>query len=497
MKKKLLIFTSLLIAGTMQAQEISDALRYSQNNLTGTARFRAMSGAFGALGGDLSSINVNPAGSVVFLNNQLGLSLSSFNATNNSNYFDSKATENNNQLEINQLGAVFVFKNNDPNTKWRKFTLGINYENTHNYDNTSFAMGTNPFNSIDSYFLSFANGVPLGVITGNNFNNLFFNEQQAFLGYEGYVINPVNDNSNNSLYTSNVPSGGNYYHENYVVASGFNGKVSFNMATQYEDKISLGLNLNSHFTDFRRSSTFFEDNSNNPQNGLQALRFDNDLHTYGNGFSFQLGSIFKITNELRAGLAYESPTWYRLNDELQQRLVTVDAIDGENFNNDINPRVINLFPTYRLKTPSRWTASTAYIFGKKGLLSIDYTYVDYSNIEFRPTSDSYFRSLNNQMNNLLNGAHELRLGAEVRLQEWSLRGGYRFEQSPYKNGHTIGDLNSLSAGFGYNFGATKVDLAYMYAKRNLNQGFFAQGFTDGANISNVNNNVTLSLLFEL
>jgi hypothetical protein len=39
-------------------------LRYSQDNLNGTARFRAM-GAFGALGGDLSSLNVNPAGSAI------------------------------------------------------------------------------------------------------------------------------------------------------------------------------------------------------------------------------------------------------------------------------------------------------------------------------------------------------------------------------------------------------------------------------------------------
>jgi hypothetical protein len=47
-----------------QSQEITDALRYSQDNLNGTARFRAM-GCIGALGGDLSSLNVNPAGSAI------------------------------------------------------------------------------------------------------------------------------------------------------------------------------------------------------------------------------------------------------------------------------------------------------------------------------------------------------------------------------------------------------------------------------------------------
>ena len=64
------IFLSLLFVASLlsQAQETTtnDALRYALNNLTGTARFRGMSGAFGAVGGDLSAINQNPAGSIFF-----------------------------------------------------------------------------------------------------------------------------------------------------------------------------------------------------------------------------------------------------------------------------------------------------------------------------------------------------------------------------------------------------------------------------------------------
>ena len=56
MKKYIFLFALGLTASVAQSQEISDALRYSQDDLNGTARFRAMSGAFGALGGDLSSI---------------------------------------------------------------------------------------------------------------------------------------------------------------------------------------------------------------------------------------------------------------------------------------------------------------------------------------------------------------------------------------------------------------------------------------------------------
>ena len=128
MKKIVLIIFTSLTACFTQAQEISEAIRYAQDNLNGTARFRAMGGAFGALGGDLSSLNVNPAGSVIFSNNQAGATLSNFNIKNKSNYLGNNTVEQNNSLDLNQAGAVFVFKNTDSKSDWKKFSLAINYE---------------------------------------------------------------------------------------------------------------------------------------------------------------------------------------------------------------------------------------------------------------------------------------------------------------------------------------------------------------------------------
>ena len=44
------------------AQNEVDALRYSTYNLTGSAKFSSMGGAFGALGGEFSALSQNPAG---------------------------------------------------------------------------------------------------------------------------------------------------------------------------------------------------------------------------------------------------------------------------------------------------------------------------------------------------------------------------------------------------------------------------------------------------
>ena len=499
-------YISILIIGlsfyTAQSQEISDALRYAQTNLNGTARFRAMSGAFGALGGDLSSITVNPAGSSIFANNQIGVSLNNYNTNNDSNFYGTKTTDNNGSLDINQAGAVFVFKN-QAKSNWKKFAVEVNYENANNFDNNIFSAGTNP-NSVANYFLSYANpnayqsGISLGTLQNAYYDQLNYGDQQAFLGYQGYITNPVTSNSNNTNYTSNVRPGGNYYQENTFMSRGYNGKLSFNASFQYSSWLHFGLNLNSHFTDYTQSTSFYESNGNPLDTNymVNRLRFSNDLHTYGTGFSMQLGAIAKLTKEIRFGLAYESPTWYHLTDELTQDLISVRSNTSGELNPDVvNPEITNIFEPCKLQTPSKWTGSFAYVFGKKGLLSIDYAIKDYSKTQFSPQNE--FTALNSSMSTLLKSSSELRIGAEYKIKQWSLRGGYRFEQSPYTDKKTVGDLYGLSTGFGYNFGSTKLDLAYSYAKRASQYQFFSQGLTDYASIHSINNNVTVTLAFEL
>jgi hypothetical protein len=216
MKNNLLLFIAVGITfSTAHSQDMKDAMRYAQSDLQGTARFTSMSGAFGALGGDLSSINVNPAGSAVFNNNQFATTMGNYAVKNKSNYFGTSTSANENNFDLNQAGGVFVFKTKNPNSDVTKFTMAINYENTNNYNNSLFSAGISPKNSIDGYFLNYANGVPLGLLKNNTYSNLNNGEQQAYLGYWGFIINPVNNNddnnNNNTLYTSNVRSGGNYY----------------------------------------------------------------------------------------------------------------------------------------------------------------------------------------------------------------------------------------------------------------------------------------------
>ena len=140
-----------------------------------------------------------------------------------------------------------------------------------------------------------------------------FSHQQAFLGFESFILEPQSDTDDNTVYTSNVAAG-DFDQEFDYNAFGFNGKLSFNLATQYKDNLYLGLNLNSHIINYDRSTYFFEGNDN-VGSIVNEIGFENILRTTGTGFSFQLGGIAKLTEQFRVGLTYNSPTWLTIEEE--------------------------------------------------------------------------------------------------------------------------------------------------------------------------------------
>ena len=78
MKKISLLFIAFFTLSILNAQNTTDGLRYSLDENIGTARYTALSGAMGALGGDFSATSINPAGGAVFLNSSLMFSTSLF-----------------------------------------------------------------------------------------------------------------------------------------------------------------------------------------------------------------------------------------------------------------------------------------------------------------------------------------------------------------------------------------------------------------------------------
>ena len=132
MKKRSIAVVVAIMATTFSfAQTIFDGLRYSQNELLGTARYQAMSGAFGALGGDLTALSDNPAGSAIYNSSSGAISLGLTDTENTASYFNTNTSSFDTDVSLQQGGIIYVVPNFDEESPWRKITLGINLSLIH------------------------------------------------------------------------------------------------------------------------------------------------------------------------------------------------------------------------------------------------------------------------------------------------------------------------------------------------------------------------------
>ena len=500
-----MLIVAVLAMPFAYTQDLTDALRYSQENISGTARFRAMGGAFGALGGDISAINLNPASSSIFNSSKAAFTFGSNNISNDVSYFGSPRNFSDSEVNLTQGGGVFVFDANG-SSKWNKLALAVAYDRNGNFDDNWIAQGINPTTSIAEYFNGFAQGLRLDEISAlpgetftqaySDIGNVFgFDHQQAFLGFESFILEPDVDTDDNTIYSNNIV-GGNYSQRYAIASTGYNGKMAFNFSGQYDEKLNVGVNINAHFLSYERIRTFDESNSDT-NSVVSAVGFDDSLLTTGSGVSFQIGTIYKLTNEFRVGLTYDSPTWLRINDETTQFLQTTANINGNTEQIIINPNVVNIFPEYRLRTPGKITGSLAYVFSDKGLISFDYSRKDYTEMSFRPTDDPFFSNQNTAISNIFDVSNTYRLGAEYRHNRFSFRGGYRFEESPYKDNIFGGDLTTYSLGIGYKFGNFALDLAYAQGQRDQSDLLYGEAptFNESAQLETTLTDVFLTLTF--
>lgn len=504
MKKRLVYFFSTLILNCIYSQDLESAIRYSSDETQGTARFKAMAGAFGALGADMSGVSINPAGAAVFNTSHGVLSGSLKSQKTDVSYRNGAAKNSSSHIDLHQLGAAFVFKNYKRNTPWKKFVLSVFYERLEDF-NANFSIQANTSNSIASYFLENADGLKLGdirLLNGETISQAYadigaiygYQHQQGFLGFEGGILEPLDiDDDENTQYTSNIGAG-NFIQEFDYLTLGNSGKLSANIAFQYNENIHLGLNLNSHFIDFEKSTFLIEENSN-PDSSVNLVNFENKLYTTGGGFSLQLGTLIKLTDELRLGFNYDSPTWLTLREETTQFLSTLNELD--NLSYIVNPSVVNIFPDYNLKTPGKITASMAYVLGTSGLISFDYGRKNYTQTSFDTQNRALNIALNNAIYDSFTIANSYRIGGELRHKNISFRGGYKLLESPYKDKNLYGDLKGFSLGLGYNFGNSRIDLSYENSKRAISQNLYNTGALGSTYIERNISDFTISLSMNL
>ena len=153
------IFLSALLAITpslLMAQSAIDAYQLTQSDLKGTARFVSMGGAFGALGGDLSTMTQNPAGIGVYRSSEIGVTLDINIQGTKSNSFGSSMSEDQTKVYCPNFGYVGSLKLNGdvmPFLNW-----GISYGRSASFDRIYSGHMPKISTSMTNFIADFSNG---------------------------------------------------------------------------------------------------------------------------------------------------------------------------------------------------------------------------------------------------------------------------------------------------------------------------------------------------
>jgi hypothetical protein len=464
MKKiSLIIRLAALITGVAVSQNLDDALRYSQVFYSGTARFNAMGGAFTALGADMSTLSQNPAGIGMYRSSEFSFT-PSLDFAKSTTTFGNISEDYINKFNFGQAGYVANVFQNVSNNKSFIFNVGIAYNRTNNLNQQILVSGINNTSSIADSWVMYSNGTYYRDLTG-----------AEGIAYDVWVIDTITGSGGNRYGTVYSYWGDNssIYGQKMkrtITYEGSLGELALSFGGNYSDKIYFGATLGINKLRFSSYSEHAETTDKQLPSKFRSLNFVEYYENDGAGFTFKLGAIVKPVEMLRIGVAFHTPTYYKISeyfyDSFSAKFTDVDLDmdrDKNNFSFKSDPNRYN----YALRTPLRVLTGVAVQIQKFALLSVDYEYLDYGSALFSQTGDGYnYSDKNRDIKNSLTTASNIRVGGELRLNNLYLRSGYGYYGKPYKANELNANLDyrTISGGIGFRAKNVSFDFAYVNYK---------------------------------
>jgi len=450
-----LTFLLVLIASLslIQAQTDLDALRHTQQTLTGTARSLGMGGAFSAVGADLSAASLNPAGLGVYRGSSFVLSPTLTLISNEGRFLDRQQTASDLTLRNPQMGIAFTTLNYVDDGRVRReveqglksYTFAIGFHDLENYNRNLLVSGAyNPFSSITDAFAERAQGIPFGDLIQEapfTYEELYFQTFaiDTLLGTGGTEYFPaVND--------------GRIEQTVQLQESGRRSEWYAALGANFSDRFYVGASLNLQFVRYQQAFNFNERDVDNlhtfyesDPNGIfplefpmNSIRFSEEFNTRGNGISGQVGIIARPIDQLRIAISAKTPTYLNLTDNISRTELShefnVDEFSVAELSEDLPAAEYS----YILTTPFRATAGLMFLVGKAGFITADAEWVDYGNSSFSSGATSIndpnffdYSLTNSRIANQYRPVFNLRLGGEARVDMLRLRAGFAYYPSPF------------------------------------------------------------------
>lgn len=459
MKKYFILFAIALFPILTEAQDLVDALRFSQFNVQGTARSGAMGNAFGALGGDFTSVSINPAGLGLYRSGEFTITPKSNHSKIESSYWGSTSEDTDYKFTLSNISYVSAIPTGATSEAGIvSINLGIGYNRLKDFNSNAYVIG----NGIDGSYMDYI---------ADNANAGIWSDFYEELAWNTDML--IYDEDNDEYWHDIQDAGYGQNQRKSISKSGSIDEYSFALALNFNHKLYLGASWGISDVYYRESTQLFESDAQGNIDYFNNLTFNSYLRTNGYGHNFKFGGIYKPINEVRLGISIHTPTFYRLHDYFEtsmQSSITYD--DGTESYNETSPQ--NNYD-YRLETPLRTTFSGAFIIAKKGLLSVDYELVNYGNAKLRRGGDGYnFNAENQDIAEAYKSSGNLRIGGEyMASKNVSLRAGYQLLQSAYNSmafnasqPNSDANMNVYSGGLGYRSGSFFADVAYRYSVLN-------------------------------
>lgn len=455
MKKYVSVLTiAILLPFFSRAQGLADALRYSNFQVQGTARSGGMGNAFGALGGDFTSVSINPAGIGLYRSGELAITPTFGKIDVETNYLGTSMSDDKYKFAFNNISYVTTIPtSNRSESGIVSINVGFGYNRLKDFNSNAIAIGHNASSSFLDHLASNANSG----IWDPNYEELAWNTDLLL-------------QDDNNIYWHDIEEGGyGQSQQKSISRRGSINEYTLAMGLNFSHKLYLGASVGIVDLYYKETSSLVEWDSNNSIDYFNEMQFDSYLKTTGTGYNVKFGVIFKPTNEIRLGASIHTPTFYDLDDVFDTRMSS-SITDGTTQTYSAVPDYISEYD-YDIETPLRATFSGAYIIAKKGLISADVEYVDYGSASLEDGGDGYnFVSENQQISEAYRSTVNFRIGGEYRLTDaFNIRAGYELYPSAYsdeafgaRQPNSDENLNIYSAGLGYRNGGFYFDLAYRH-----------------------------------
>lgn len=444
MKKTTIILSLMLASIAVSAQTIEDAFNFSQNTYYGTARTIGMGNAVTAVGGDVGTIGINPAGSAVMGYSQftispgftIGATSSSYSAypVNGRDVFSNKTGSSITRFDVPNFGIVLNWDTGN-RSGLKGVSYGIVVNRTNNFTSKARVGGVNDKTSYLGAMASQAFGYDIDFLNG--YRDIDGNE----LAYRDELYPYYNSNSWNSVTNAQAgaisifgdPNDPDYYYRyvgateqfedacqldedgNHILdengnhfynygtggpldqyygqkVTGGKDDIVFNVGFNFSDILYIGANLGITTIDYNFRN-YFKEYAENPDDfGIDLTDSDGNPYTinfdnYRTRYTYSMDAAGVYG---KFGFILKPITGLRIGAAIQTPTtlhVSEDwktAVDINYTNADggyaVSPKGEY---DYRLRTPYIFNAGIAYTFAGMALISADYELTDYSSMKFK------------------------------------------------------------------------------------------------------------------